>query len=188
MCHSIDLQTQMLSRQQQQQHLQHQFANPIASGRFSWPSERVWSLWCQSLKIHEQTGEWIQIHRYRYASTAAATATDKYTYQLWRVKWLFCLVIFCIRVRSIILLFGVFVLAPPCSTMTRAETCFPTCHSIRCAAPSAFPFYSPLPLPARIPSQAAFFISYPVPRHELSSWGKLKRSNLALHAAFYSGK
>lgn len=49
------------------------------------------------------SGKWIQIqirrYRYRYAVTAkaTATATAEYSYQLLRVKWLFCLVIFVVE-------------------------------------------------------------------------------------------
>lgn len=117
LCHSIDLQTQMLRQ-----------SNTCSSNSTS--NCCKWSLFMAECVVSytAHSSKWIQIQIRRYADTAkaTATATDKYSYQLWRVKWLFCLVIFVFEyvVSFCFLSAGVFVLAPPC-TMTRAETCFP---------------------------------------------------------------
>jgi len=116
---------------------------------------------------------------------ATANSNNKYSYQLYRVKWLFCLVIYIsiILFSFIIFIFifffaGVFVLASPW-TMTRAETCFVlSCCFLGLALDVLSlrqPLYSPPPPPFsqtdRIPSEAAFFISCPGTwTFELNSW------------------
>lgn len=135
----------MLSRQQQIQ---------LQVVAFHGRPSQVWSLWCHCLERYMQTQangyRQIQILRYSYSYADTAIATDKYSYQLWRVKWLFCLVIFVFE-YVVSFCFGVFVLAPPCSTMTRAETCFPSCYSIRC------PFCSPHPAPCSHSKSSCIF-------------------------------
>lgn len=134
-------------------------------------------------RVFAHSGKWIQIRRYRYRYAVTAKATVEYSYQLWHVKWLFCLVIFVLECVVSFCFVGFFFvcrglcLGPAVYDDTRWNV-----FSFLASALDALPSRR-APLPARIPSQAAFFISLNF-RVEASWKGQM----LPLHAAFYSGK